>query len=57
MKKKTDKPQKYIIKFENEEKNYFPEDISSMLLKYIKNYEHFDNKEIKKISERSFFSF
>ncbi len=46
--KETGKPQ-YLIKIENEEKKYFPEDVSSMILKYIKNYaEMYENKEIKK---------
>ena len=47
--KKTGKP-KYLIKIGNKEKKYFPEDVSSMILKYIKNYsESFENKEIKKV--------
>ena len=42
--KKTGKP-KYVIKVENEEKEYFPEDVASMILKYIKEYaESFENK-------------
>ena len=35
--KETGKPQ-YVIKIENKEKKYFPEDVSSMILKYIKKY-------------------
>ena len=46
--KKTGKPQ-YVIKIGNEEKKYYPEDVASMILKYIKKYaESFENKEIKK---------
>ena len=46
--KKTGKPQ-YVIKIGNEEKRYFPEDVSSMILKYLKNNaETHDNKKIKK---------
>ena len=45
--KKTGKP-KYVIKVENEEKEYFPEDVASMILNYLKTYsEIFENKEIK----------
>ena len=33
----TKKP-KYVIKIGNEEKNYFPENVSSMILGYIKDY-------------------
>ena len=47
--KKTGKPQ-YVIKIGNEEKKFFPEDVSSMILKYIKNNaEIHENKEIKKV--------
>ena len=35
--KKTGKPQ-YVIKIGNEEKKYFPENVSSMILGYIKDY-------------------
>ena len=45
--KKTGKP-KYVIKVENEEKEYFPEDVASMILNYLKTYsEIYENKEIK----------
>ena len=33
--KKTGKP-KYVIKVENEEKEYFPENVASMILTYLK---------------------
>ncbi len=47
--KNTDKP-KYVIKVENEEKEYFPEDVSSMILAYLKyNAEIYENREIKKV--------
>ena len=47
--KKTGKPQ-YVIKIGNKEKKYFPEDVSSMILKYIKQYsELFENNKIKKV--------
>jgi len=47
--KKTGKP-KYVIKVENEEKEYFPEDVASMILNYLKTYsENYINKEIKKV--------
>ena len=46
--KKTGKP-KYVIKIGKEEKEYFPEDVSSMILGYLKSYsELYENKEIKK---------
>ena len=47
---KTGKP-KYIIKIGNEEKEYFPEDVSSMILSYIKkNAETYNSyNEIKKV--------
>ena len=45
---KTKKPQ-YVIKVENEEKKFFPEDVSSMILKYLKeNTETYINSEINK---------
>ena len=45
---KTKKPQ-YVIKEENEEKKYFPEEVSSIILKYIKKYsEIYENNKIKK---------
>ncbi len=46
----TKKP-KYIIKVGNEEKEYFPENVASMILGYIKNYAEIynSNKEIKKV--------
>jgi len=46
---KSKKPQ-YVIKVGNEEKKYFPEDVSSMILKYIINYcQVFNsNKKIEK---------
>ena len=44
----TKKPQ-YCIKVGNEEKKYFPEDISSMILKHLKKFsEEFIGKEVKK---------
>ena len=44
----TKKPQ-YCIKVNNEEKKYFPEDVSSEILKYIKKYsEDYVGKPIKK---------
>ena len=47
--KDTGKPQ-YVIKIGNEEKRYFPEDVSSIILKYLKNNaETHDNKKIKKV--------
>ena len=46
---KTGKP-KYIIKIGNEEKEYFPENIASIILNYLKtNAETYINKEIKKV--------
>ncbi len=46
---RSKKPQ-YVINFDNEEKKYFPEDVSSMILSYIKTYaETFENNEIKKV--------
>ena len=46
---KTKKPQ-YVIKEENEEKKYYPEEVSSMILKYIKKYsELYENNKIKKV--------
>ena len=47
--KKTGKPQ-YVIKIENEEKKFYPEDVSSMILGYLKKYAEIynSNKEIKK---------
>ena len=45
---KSKKPQ-YVIKVENEEKKYFAEDVSSMILKYLKkNAETFTNTKINK---------
>ena len=45
---KTKKPQ-YVIKVENKEKKYFAEDVSSMILKYLKqNAETFSNSKINK---------
>ena len=47
--KKTGKP-KYVIKVENEEKEYFPENIASMILGYLKTFsETYENKKIKKV--------
>ena len=47
--KKTGKP-KYVIKIGNEEKEYFPVNVSSMILGYLKSYsELYENKEIKKV--------
>ena len=47
--KKTGKPQ-YVIKIGNEEKKFFPEDVSSMILKYLKdNAEIHENNIIKKV--------
>ena len=44
----TKKPQ-YCIKVGNEEKKYFPEDVSSMILKHLKEFsEEFIGKEVKK---------
>ena len=44
---KTKKPL-YICEIENEEKKYFPEDVSSMILKYLKKFsEIYENKKIK----------
>ena len=44
---KTGKPQ-YVIKIGNEEKKYYPEEVSSMILEYIKKYaEAYENKKIK----------
>ncbi len=47
--KNTGKPQ-YVSKVGKEEKKYFPEDVSSMILAYIKNYAEIynTNNEIKK---------
>ena len=47
--KKTGKPQ-YVVKIENEEKKFYPEDVSSMILGYIKKYSEIynSNKKIKK---------
>ena len=46
--KNTGKP-KYVIKVENEEKEYFPENVASMILSFLKkNAEIYENKEIKK---------
>ena len=45
---KTKKPQ-YVIKVENKEKKYFAEDVSSMILNYLKqNAETFTNSKINK---------
>ena len=45
---KTKKPQ-YVIKEENEEKKYFPEEVLSMILNHIKEYsEKYENNTIKK---------
>ena len=46
--KKTGKPQ-YVIKIGNEEKKFYPENVSSMILKYLKQMAktHNGNKEIK----------
>ena len=45
---KTKKPQ-YVIKVENKENKYFAEDVSSMILKYLKqNAETFTNSKINK---------
>ncbi len=48
--KKTEKP-KYIIKIGKEEKEYFHEDIASIILNYIKKYAEKSNKDkpIKKV--------
>ena len=47
--KKTGKPQ-YVIKIENEEKKYFPEEVASMILNYLKGIaEIYENKEINKV--------
>ena len=48
--KKTGKPQ-YVIKIGNEEKKYFPEDITSMILNYLKGIAEIfnSNKEINKV--------
>ncbi len=46
--KNTGKP-KYVIKVENEEKEYFPENVASMILTYLKTYaEIYENREIQK---------
>ncbi len=47
--KKTGKPQ-YVIKVDNEERKYFPEEVSSMILEYLKKQAEIynGNKEIKK---------
>jgi molecular chaperone DnaK (HSP70) len=47
--KKTGKPQ-YVIKVNNEERKYFPEEVSSMILEYLKKQAEIynGNKEIKK---------
>ena len=45
---KTDKPQ-YCFKIGNETKKYYPEEVSSMILKYIKKYsEDYIGKKVKK---------
>ena len=46
---KTKKPQ-YVIKVDNEERKYFPEEVSSMILEYLKEQAEIynGNKEIKK---------
>ena len=47
--KKTGKPQ-YVIKIGNEEKKYFPEEVASMILNYLKGIaEIYENKEINKV--------
>ena len=47
--KETKKP-KYVIKIGNEEKEYFPENVASIILNYLKTFaETFENKEIKKV--------
>ena len=47
--KKTGKPQ-YVIKVGNEEKKYFPEEVASMILNYLKGIaEIYENKEINKV--------
>ena len=46
--KETKKP-KYVIKVGNEEKEYFPENVASIILNYLKTYaEKYENKEINK---------
>ncbi len=46
--KETKKP-KYVIKVENEEKEYFLENVVSIVLNYLKTYEEtFEEKEIEK---------
>ena len=47
--KKTGKPQ-YVIKVDNEERKYFPEEVSSMILEYLKEQAKIynGNKEIKR---------
>jgi len=45
----TKKPQ-YVIKVENKEKKFFPEDVSSMILKYLtKNAQDYTNSKINKV--------
>ena len=47
--KETKKP-KYVIKIGNEEKEYFPENVASIILNYLKTFaETFENNEINKV--------